>query len=46
MTGDDGDFDVTIAGGATETFKAPDESGEYPFHCTYHGNMTATLVVK
>ena len=40
-----GDFDVTIAPGATETFTAPDEPGDYPFVCAFHANMTGTLVV-
>lgn len=47
VTVDEGsDFDVNVDGGSSATFTAPDASGDYPFHCTYHGNMTATLVVK
>lgn len=45
VTDDDGSFDVNIAGGATESFTAPDEPGDYAFHCTFHSNMTATLTV-
>ena len=41
----DGGFDVNVAGGATGTFTAPDEAGDYEFTCTFHGNMTGTLVV-
>lgn len=39
------DFDAVAAGGETVTFTAPSEPGEYPFVCTYHANMTGTLVV-
>ncbi len=42
----EGDFDVTIAPGASETFTAPDEAGEYPYLCTFHAGMTATLRVE
>ena len=41
----DAGFDVNVAGGATGTFTAPDEAGDYEFTCTFHGNMTGTLVV-
>lgn len=40
------DFDAIAQGGETVTFTAPSEPGEYPFVCTYHGNMTGTLVVS
>ncbi|MGV8965551.1 MAG: cupredoxin domain-containing protein [Cellulomonas sp.] len=43
---DPGAFDVTVAGGATITFVAPAEAGSYDFVCTFHGNMTGTLVVS
>ena len=40
-----GAFDVTLAGGATATFRAPSTPGSYGFVCSFHGNMTGTLVV-
>ncbi|WP_299168904.1 cupredoxin domain-containing protein [uncultured Arthrobacter sp.] len=40
------DFDAIVQGGETTTFTAPSEPGEYPFFCTYHPNMTGTLVVS
>ncbi|WP_323959240.1 hypothetical protein GC088_11965 [Arthrobacter sp. JZ12] len=40
------DFDAIAQGGETVTFTAPEEPGEYPFFCTYHPNMTGTLVVS
>lgn len=45
VTADDGTFDVGARQGEPVTFTAPDEPGEYPFHCTPHPNMTAALVV-
>lgn len=42
----DGDFDAVAAGGETVTFTAPEEPGEYPIICTYHPQMSATLVVR
>jgi plastocyanin len=45
VTSDDGAFDVGARNGEPVTFTAPEEPGEYPFHCTPHPNMTATLVV-
>lgn len=39
------DFDAVAQGGETVTFTAPSEPGEYPFVCTFHPNMTGTLVV-
>ncbi len=42
-----GTFDVKAeAGGGTGTFTAPTKPGSYPFVCTFHANMTGTLVVK
>ncbi|MEX5300443.1 cupredoxin domain-containing protein [Kocuria sp. CPCC 205292] len=41
-----GDFDAVAAGGETVTFTAPEEPGEYPIICTYHPQMSATLVVR
>jgi plastocyanin len=43
---DKGGFDVEVAGGKTATFKAPAEPGEYGIICTFHPNMSGTLVVK
>ena len=40
-----GGFDVTVAPGQTATFTAPAAPGTYPFHCTYHSQMTGSLVV-
>ena len=45
VTADDGAFDQDAPGRESVTFTAPEEPGEYPFHCTPHPNMTATLVV-
>jgi plastocyanin len=42
----DGGFDAIAAGGETVTFTAPEEPGEYPIICTYHPQMSATLVVQ
>jgi plastocyanin len=42
---DEGLFDVAVEPGATATFTAPDEPGEYGFFCIPHPNMTDTLVV-
>lgn len=39
-------FDITIDPGTSKTFTAPMKPGSYDFHCTYHGNMHGTLVVK
>ncbi len=44
--GSEGDFDAVAAGGETITFTAPEEPGEYPVICTYHPQMSATLVVR
>lgn len=43
---DGGGFDAIAAGGETVTFTAPEEPGEYPIICTYHPQMSATLVVR
>jgi plastocyanin len=45
VTADDGDFDTEVPGGETAEITAPDEPGEYSFHCEIHPNMTSTLVV-
>ena len=47
VTADEGGaFDVVVGPGEEVTFTAPSEAGEYPFHCTPHPAMTATLVVE
>jgi plastocyanin len=47
VTADSGSaFDTKIDPGASTTFTAPMKPGSYAFHCTYHGNMHGTLVVK
>lgn len=43
---DKGGFDVDVPAGATVIFAAPDEPGEYAITCTFHPQMTGTLVVK
>lgn len=40
-----GGFDVTIDPGGTATFTAPSEPGEFPYVCSFHANMSGTLVV-
>lgn len=46
VTGEGGSFDVSVPAGATRTFTAPAMPGAYPFHCSFHTNMNATLVVR
>ncbi|MBG6185578.1 plastocyanin [Arthrobacter sp. CAN_A214] len=43
---DDGGFDVDVPAGETVTFTAPEEAGEYAVICTYHPEMSATLVIS
>ncbi|MFC7407135.1 cupredoxin domain-containing protein [Georgenia alba] len=43
---EEGIFDVVVGPGETVTFTAPEEAGEFPFHCTPHPDMTSTLVVE
>ena len=46
VTADDGEtFDVEVPACESVTFTAPEESGEFAFHCTPHPQMTETLVV-
>ena len=46
VTADDGTFDVVVGPGEEATLTAPDQPGEFPFHCTPHPAMVATLVVQ
>ncbi|WP_262504929.1 cupredoxin domain-containing protein [Streptomyces sp. TRM68367] len=44
---EDDAFDTgSIAGGKSGTFTAPPKAGEYAFVCTFHPNMTGTLIVR
>lgn len=38
-------FDVHVDGNQKATFTAPTEPGTYEFFCTYHPNMTGSLIV-
>ncbi|MGA5465408.1 cupredoxin domain-containing protein [Mycobacterium sp. NPDC050041] len=38
-------FDVHVDGNEKATFTAPTEPGTYEFFCTYHPNMTGSLIV-
>ncbi|WP_219816160.1 cupredoxin domain-containing protein [Arthrobacter sp. B1805] len=40
-----GEFDVEVGPGETVTFMAPEEAGEYEVICTYHPEMSSTLVI-
>ncbi|WP_051478236.1 cupredoxin domain-containing protein [Arthrobacter sp. H5] len=42
---DDGGFDVDVPAGETVTFTAPEEAGDYAIICTYHPQMSGTLVI-
>jgi plastocyanin len=47
VTADSGTaFNVTVPASGTATFTAPTQPDSYPFHCTYHANMHATLTVR
>jgi plastocyanin len=47
VTADSGNaFNVTAIAGQTVTFTAPMKAGSYAFHCAYHSDMHAVLVVK
>ena len=41
-----GAFDVTVDADGKGTFTSPTKPGKYPYHCTFHADMTGTLVVK
>lgn len=43
---DEGGFDVEVPGGGTVIFQAPDSPGEYGLICSFHPQMSGTLVVK
>ncbi len=43
---DEGGFDVEVPAGGTVTFQAPAAPGEYGIICTFHPQMSGTLVVK
>ena len=47
-TADGGEFDLgpVEPGETSPPGTAPDEPGDYPFHCEIHPNMTATLTVE
>lgn len=46
VTSKTGGFDVKVDPNGTATLTAPSKPGSYPFVCTFHANMTSTLVVK
>jgi plastocyanin len=46
VTSKAGGFDVKVDPHGTATLTAPSKPGRYPFVCTFHANMTGTLVVK
>jgi plastocyanin len=47
MTADDGSFDSGQVGpGESASVAAPEEPGDYAFHCEIHPAMTATLTVE
>ncbi len=46
VTSTTGGFDVKVDPGATATFTAPNAAGSYAFACSFHAEMTGTLVVR
>jgi plastocyanin len=46
VTSKEGGFDVKVDPQGTATMKAPTKPGSYKFVCSFHANMTGTLVVK
>jgi plastocyanin len=46
VTAEGGESDSgEVPGGATRTFRAPDEAGTYEFACEIHPDMTGTITV-
>ncbi|TLM88215.1 cupredoxin domain-containing protein [Pseudarthrobacter sp. NamE5] len=43
---DEGGFDIEVPGGGTVIFQAPKALGEYGIICSFHPQMTGTLVVR
>lgn len=39
-------FAVVVPAGGSASFTAPSKAGSYAFHCIFHSNMHATLVVS
>ncbi len=46
VTADDGSFNITVEPGKTATFTAPNDAGDYDFHCNIHTGMKGTLTVQ
>jgi plastocyanin len=46
VTSKKGGFDVKVDPGGTAALVAPNAPGSYPVVCSFHANMSATLVVK
>ena len=46
VTSKTGGFDVKVDPNGTATLTAPKTPGSYPVVCSFHANMTATLVVQ
>ena len=44
-TAEDGPFDVSVAGGATETYTF-EEAGTFSYFCKIHPNMTGSITVE
>jgi plastocyanin len=39
-------FDVHVDGNQEKNFTAPNQPGQYPFHCVYHTGMKGALLVR
>lgn len=46
VTSKEGGFDIKVDPNGTATMTAPSKPGSYPFVCTFHANMTSTLIVR